>query len=63
MQTRSLPDAAAGLADRNRTIALAYRYLYRYHAYETDTHGGISKRFSVSLNGVENAANHISVQS
>ena len=55
--------AAAGFADRNRSISLAYQYLYGYHAYQTDTRAGISKRFSVSLNEVENAANHICLQS
>ena len=55
--------AAAGFADRNRSISLAYQYPYGYHAYQTDTRAGISKRFSVSLNEVENAANHIGLQS
>lgn len=36
--------AAVGFADRNHSISLAYRYPYRYHAYETNTREGISKR-------------------
>ena len=54
---------AGGCLDWNRSISLVYQYPYRYHAYATNTHRGISKRFSVSLSEVENTANHICLQS